>query len=364
MFPTFDPWLALQISLQILLAFSLGALIGLERERHRQPAGIRTHALVSAGSCMFTILSYRGFPGGDPARVAAQIVTGIGFLGAGVLVQRKGTIYGLTSAAGIWAVAAVGMAVGAGNYYLAVFGDLTIFVVLGLLRRWLKADVVRSTRRTLRTALRHIRQLLSQTGQLAADALRQAIQAALEDDHDLARQVIDGDQEINRLRYAVEDECLTILRARPGEDLQLRTVVAASHIAIDLERVGDYAKDIARARLELGHDPLPLPADRVRAIVAQLVDLLADALASFERDDVRAARDILPRASSLEAQFDELIEGITDEMGGRKLRHFGRGAHAISVTYHLKGVAERATNIAEQVVFVRTGALLELEQQD
>ena len=151
---TFDLWLAAEIAGQVLLALVLGGLVGIERERRKIPAGVRTFMLVSAGSCIFTILSLRGFPGGDPARIAAQIVSGIGFLGAGVMIQRKGTVLGLTSAAGVWAIAAVGMAVGTGNYFTAIFGALAIFVVLGLVRRWFKAEVSRATRQTtvLRTA--------------------------------------------------------------------------------------------------------------------------------------------------------------------------------------------------------------------
>ena len=126
LYGAFDWTLGLQIGTKILLALVLGGLIGWERERRKMPAGVRTFILVSVGSCMFTILSSVGFSGGDPARVAAQIVTGIGFLGAGVMIQRKGTIHGLTSAAGIWSMAAVGMAVGTGNYFLAVFGAVAI----------------------------------------------------------------------------------------------------------------------------------------------------------------------------------------------------------------------------------------------
>ena len=101
-----DVDLAVEFSVKILLALLLGGIVGFERERRRVPAGLRTFMLVSVGSCIFTLISYHGFSGGDPARVAAQIVSGIGFLGAGVTLQRKETIYGLPSAAGIWAVAA------------------------------------------------------------------------------------------------------------------------------------------------------------------------------------------------------------------------------------------------------------------
>lgn len=134
----FDSALALQITLKIGLALLLGGLVGLERERHNMPAGVRTFMLVSVGACMFTILSFRF--GGDPARVAAQIVTGIGFLGAGVVMQRGKTVHGLTSAAGIWSVAAVGMAVGMGDYFLAAVLFLT-----GIQRRAPESSLTRGS---------------------------------------------------------------------------------------------------------------------------------------------------------------------------------------------------------------------------
>jgi putative Mg2+ transporter-C (MgtC) family protein len=130
---------AIEFAVKILLALLLGGVIGFERERQHRPAGLRTFMLVSVGSCIFTILSIYGFVGADPARVAAQIVSGIGFLGAGEIIRNGGTVQGLTSAAGIWAVSAIGMAVGTGQYLLAVLGAVAIVVVLGLLRRWSKA---------------------------------------------------------------------------------------------------------------------------------------------------------------------------------------------------------------------------------
>ena len=130
---------AIDLSVKILLALVLGGTLGFERERQHRPAGLRTFMLVSVGSCIFTIVSAQGFVGADPARVAAQIVSGIGFLGAGEIIRNGGTVQGLTSAAGLWAVAAIGMAVGTGQYLLAVLGAVAIVVVLGLLRRWSKA---------------------------------------------------------------------------------------------------------------------------------------------------------------------------------------------------------------------------------
>jgi putative Mg2+ transporter-C (MgtC) family protein len=119
----------------LLLAAVLSALIGLDREA-RAPAGLRTHMLVGLGACLFTLLSLHAFPGSDPARIAAQIVTGIGFLGAGTILQRKNDVHHLTTAASIWATAAVGMTVGAGIWFIAVFSTLLIWAILRIIRRF------------------------------------------------------------------------------------------------------------------------------------------------------------------------------------------------------------------------------------
>lgn len=119
---TTDLALQLEIAFRLLGAAALGAAIGLEREIHEHPAGMRTHLLVSLGSAGFTVLSIYAFaaPGADPARVAAQIVTGVGFLGAGAILKEGATIRGLTTAASLWAVAGVGMAAGAGMWLVAL----------------------------------------------------------------------------------------------------------------------------------------------------------------------------------------------------------------------------------------------------
>ena len=121
---------------RITLAALLGAIIGFERERSGHPAGLRTNMLVSVGSCLFTILSIDGFPlrgtAQDSARVAAQIVVGVGFLGAGVVIHTGKGARGLTTAASIWLNAAVGMAVGVGAYILSIYTTLLVMFILVL----------------------------------------------------------------------------------------------------------------------------------------------------------------------------------------------------------------------------------------
>ncbi len=125
----------LDLALRLTVGLVLGAVIGFERELHRQPAGFRTHSLVSLGAALFTVVSAFGFSGDlvDPTRIAAQIVSGIGFIGAGTILQYRGHIRGLTTAASLWSVAAIGTAAGAGLYVVAVVGTVLILVILSVL---------------------------------------------------------------------------------------------------------------------------------------------------------------------------------------------------------------------------------------
>jgi putative Mg2+ transporter-C (MgtC) family protein len=124
--------------LRLALAGVLGGLIGLERELRERGAGLRTHLLVSVGAALFTIAGAYGFGGGgvrvDPTRVAAQIVTGVGFLGAGAIIRQGFSVRGLTTAATLWVVAAVGLAAGAGYYSGAVITTALVLLALWPLR--------------------------------------------------------------------------------------------------------------------------------------------------------------------------------------------------------------------------------------
>ena len=140
-----------EIAFRLVIAAALSGLVGLEREWRERTAGLRTHMLVGVGSALFTLVSAYGFNdflvGGssvvraDPSRIAAQIVTGIGFLGAGAILRQGLNVRGLTTAAGLWVVAAIGMAVGAGYYGGALIGTGVVLFGLGPLR-WAEGQLI------------------------------------------------------------------------------------------------------------------------------------------------------------------------------------------------------------------------------
>jgi putative Mg2+ transporter-C (MgtC) family protein len=146
--------LDVELALRLLGAAVLGGVVGLERETRDQPAGFRTHILVALGSCLFTLISAYGFGAVlaedsqarfDPTRIAAQIVTGIGFLGAGAILRAGMSVRGLTTAASLWVVAAIGLAVGAGAYVLAAAATAVTLLALLVLRP-VRARLVRGRR--------------------------------------------------------------------------------------------------------------------------------------------------------------------------------------------------------------------------
>lgn len=161
------------ILIRILAAFLLGGIIGMERGMKNRPAGLRTYMLVCMGSCLIMLTNqyiYQVFGTGDPVRMGSQVVSGIGFLGAGtIVVTKRNQIRGLTTAAGLWAAAAVGLAIGIGFYEAAILGGCAIYMVLTVIHRWddrmhsnskiMEIYVELSTAVTLGSFIRGIREL-------------------------------------------------------------------------------------------------------------------------------------------------------------------------------------------------------------
>lgn len=149
-----------QVIIRLVLSAFLGSVVGLERERHDKAAGLRTHMLVCVGSALIMMVSAYGFnevlgreaTALDPSRVAAQVVSGIGFLGAGIIIFRRDVVVGLTTAAGIWAISGVGLAVGGGLYVHGIIATALIMMVIA---------AIRPIERLLRTDSKHPNLILS-----------------------------------------------------------------------------------------------------------------------------------------------------------------------------------------------------------
>ena len=220
----------LDLALRLLAASVFGAAIGFEREIHDHPAGMRTHLLVALGSAMFTVISIFGFVGVvsgqgpvDPSRVAAQIVTGIGFLGAGAIIKYGTSVRGLTTAASLWATAGIGMAAGSAAFILAAVGTAIVVISLGPLN-WVVARIHGS-----RESLVHLRlgvRGLESIGQVTA-----AVRA-----HGLELVSIES-QRLSKNRSEIDLQ----LRARSGANLA--ALVETLGTQADVEVVEDSAHE-------------------------------------------------------------------------------------------------------------------------
>ncbi|MDY0395284.1 MgtC/SapB family protein [Virgibacillus halophilus] len=154
--------LDIEFLIRIILAGVLGALIGLEREKRFKEAGLRTHFLVAIGSAIIMIISKYGFADVigkegfelDPSRIAAQVVSGVGFLGAGMILVQRQSIHGLTTAAGIWTTAGIGLAIGAGLYEVGIAGSVLVLVGLELLKRVFQFAIPKAYQLTTETSSR------------------------------------------------------------------------------------------------------------------------------------------------------------------------------------------------------------------
>jgi putative Mg2+ transporter-C (MgtC) family protein len=150
------------LTIRILMAAGLGGLVGLEREWSNHAAGLRTHLLVCIGATAIMLLSIYGFSEFiteanvrmDPARLAAQVISGIGFLGAGTIMRTGSTVSGLTTAASVWVVAAIGLCVGAGFFYCAVLSTVMVLLSLFVLNKWEK--LIMRNRRTQEVVIKII----------------------------------------------------------------------------------------------------------------------------------------------------------------------------------------------------------------
>ena len=221
----------LDVTARLFVALILGGLIGMERERQERAAGLRTVTMVSLGSCLFTLLSAYGFERTDPSRVAAQIVTGIGFLGAGTIFMRKDLVRGLTTAATIWATAAVGMAAAVAQYYAAFITTLLVLIVLMVLKPIERRFFRRHNEATLSVTLRRRPDALSyvQESLRGLGALAESVQV----------QEMDDNQDRIQFRLELPHNCTV------DQVLQhVRGLEGVSRVTVSQMYVEDYAPEV------------------------------------------------------------------------------------------------------------------------
>ncbi len=173
----------------------------------------------------------------------------------------------------------------------------------------------------------------------------------------LAQQVITGDDEVNRLRYTVEEDCLAILATQAPAARDLRTVIAAIHIAVELERMGDHAAGIARLVARMAEESEIESLHKLPKMEKQAHKMLQTAIEAYINHDLELARQIIKRDDKLDKHYRRLFQESLEEM--RDDAYIRRATYLLWVGHNLERIGDRVTNVAERVVFMATGEFIE-----
>ncbi len=216
------------------------------------------------------------------------------------------------------------------------------------------------TRGALERELERIRSDILRMGSLVESAIERSVQALKDRDADLAQQVINDDAEINQLRFAIEEHCLELIATQQPAARDLRMVIAATHLAVELERMADHAAGTAEITRRIYQEPLlkPLIDLPIMAKVAQ--EMIHAALDAFVAFDADAAQKVAAR----DDEIDDLYQQVFRELLTYMLedpRNISRATYLLWVAHNLERIGDRVTNVCERVVFMATGKLEELQ---
>jgi phosphate transport system protein len=198
-------------------------------------------------------------------------------------------------------------------------------------------------------------------GQMVADAIERSIQALAQQDADLARQVIEYDDEINAVQYEIDEKCLVLIATQQPMAGDLRTILAASNIASELERMGDYAEGIAKLAIKLAGQPLLKPLIDIPRMADEGRRMLQSSLEAFARQDVELAQQIGTADEMVDALYDQVYRELLVYMM-QDPRTITQATYLLWVAHNLERIADRTTNIAERVIFMDSGKVIELNR--
>jgi len=210
----------------------------------------------------------------------------------------------------------------------------------------------------LTSELEHISDLLVQMGDRVERAIERAVEALLDQDTELAQQVIGQDAAINDLRFSIEEECFTLLATQQPAAIDLRTVVTALNIITDLERIGDYAKGIGQLVLRMYGQPLVLPSRTIPHMAGIVREMLRTALDAFVNGDVATAQRACDMDDLIDHAYRRTFESLIQAMVAREIG-VRRGMHLLFAAHNLERMGDRITNIGERVIFQVTGVMEE-----
>jgi phosphate transport system protein len=215
-------------------------------------------------------------------------------------------------------------------------------------------------RGTLDRDLTQIEDNILRLGSMVEEAIQRAITALKRRDVELARQIIVDDDAINSLRYAIEEQSLTTIATQQPVASDLRTIVAAMHIAVDLERMADHAEGIAHLVIRMADEPLLKPLIDLPRMADVACDMLRASLDAFVARDPEAARAVVPRDDEIDQLYDQIFRELLTYML-QDPRNINRATFLLWVSHNIERIGDRITNVSERVVFMTTGVLKELD---
>jgi phosphate transport system protein len=216
-------------------------------------------------------------------------------------------------------------------------------------------------RRVFEEQIHELLQELLAMGQMVADSIERSIQALARQDEGLAREVIAYDDEINAAQHDIDEQCLVLIATQQPMAGDLRTILAVSNIASELERIGDYTEGIAKLAIKLATRPLLKPLIDIPRMADEGRRMLMAALEAFARQDVEAARQV--------GDADDMVDGLYDQVYRELLvfmmedpRTITQATYLLWVAHNLERIADRTTNIAERVIFIDSGKIVDLNR--
>ncbi len=216
-------------------------------------------------------------------------------------------------------------------------------------------------RQAFEEQIRELLEDLLAMGQMVADSIDHSIQALVQQDAEMARQIIDFDDEINAMQHDIDEKCLVLIATQQPMAGDLRTILAVSNIALELERMGDYTEGIAKLAIKLADQPFIKPLIDIPRMAQEGRRMLLAALEAFAREDVQAAQQV--------GQADDLVDALYDQVYRELLvymmqdpRTITQATYLLWVAHNLERIADRTTNIAERVIFVASGKIVELNR--
>jgi phosphate transport system protein len=216
-------------------------------------------------------------------------------------------------------------------------------------------------RESFHEQIRELLEDLLALGQMATDAIDGSIQALIKQDPDLAQSVIDFDDEINAAQRDIDEKCLVLIATQQPMASDLRTILAISNIASELERIGDYTEGIGKLAIKLADKPMLKPLVDIPRMVQEGRRMLMAGLEAFARQDLEAARQIGIDDDTVDALYDQVYRELLVYMM-EDPRTITQATYLLWVAHNLERIADRTTNIAERVIFTTSGEIVDLNR--